>query len=545
MLALLHVLSGLHPVARVAILYLPHCRVSAVAVSGRVEILARRKELGLQPLPGVDFDPKTVLQAASRWGHIDLLRWYAAQRDRRVKPPAPFPLPPTLCLTLASIGEHVDALDWWLDESGADVNEHHFWLGAVLQKCGTNLPVLQWWFAHARALGPRSAQGFPLQTGGAGDGIPLPAGLADNNFSLLLLIQGAVEVGDLPLVQWWRAHAAEVPAAFPGGQLNLSADALDAALFEWACAAGNVRLLQWIAGLHRARPVDQWPWLPLVTNLLDNASVAGHANLLSWWAAETSAASPPLSLVYSSRAMDDAGSCAVLDWWKQSGLPLKFSDAALCTGVRNARYDLLEWWRDSGFAFSVSEQMLLEASVVRGSGKAADRIAMLGWSVSAAEKGHLPISSRYMDYANDPAILEWWVAYYTRTQGLSTADLPYTEHALHRACLYGRLRVLEWWLRSGLPLKFSHRAVELAAMSTVRMFPTALEWWASSLPCKWRGDLSNYADLLAGPTAFREGRVRGLCLSKNMTLTSGGLPPPEGGYRAFEDGEEDLKVEFC
>jgi ankyrin repeat protein len=76
-------------------------------------------------------------------------------------------------------------------------------------------------------------------------------------------------------------------------------------------------------------------------------------------------------------------------------------------------------------------------------------------------------------------VLEWWLK--------SGLKLKYTEHALILASKYGHVNVLDWWFKSGLPLKYDQHALHWASRNG---HVNVLEWWKNSgLPLKY----SNYA----------------------------------------------------
>jgi hypothetical protein len=68
----------------------------------------------------------------------------------------------------------------------------------------------------------------------------------------------------------------------------------------------------------------------------------------------------------------------------------------------------------------------------------------------------------------------------------SNLPLKYDEYALNRASWNGRVNVLEWWLKSGLPLKYTEDALDSAFMHS---HINVLEWWLNSeLPLKYTED---------------------------------------------------------
>jgi hypothetical protein len=59
------------------------------------------------------------------------------------------------------------------------------------------------------------------------------------------------------------------------------------------------------------------------------------------------------------------GNVAVLQWWKESGLELKWSEYALYQASQNGHVHVLQWWEDSGL--EMGEMWASMRSAVLGS----------------------------------------------------------------------------------------------------------------------------------------------------------------------------------
>jgi hypothetical protein len=112
------------------------------------------------------------------------------------------------------------------------------------------------------------------------------------------------------------------------------------------------------------------------------------------------------------------GDIKFLEWWKNSDIPLEYSESALNLASKNGHVKVLEWWKNSGLELKYCEYSLYFAS----------------------GNGHLNV-------------LKWW-----KKSGLK---LKYDEHRLlewaHEWTRHtGGLKVINWWKHSGLiklPLK--------------------------------------------------------------------------------------------
>lgn len=142
---------------------------------------------------------------------------------------------------------------------------------------------------------------------------------------------------------------------------------------------------------------------------LDRASESGHVNVLQWWKESG------LPMYYTAKSMDYATfqrQYTVLDWWKNSGLPLKYSKEGLVIASAHGNTKMLDWWKDSGLKLIYDEEPMDIAS----------------------KNGHTNA-------------LQWWLD--------SGLELKYSMKAMDDASDNYRTNVLDWWKKSGLPLKYT------------------------------------------------------------------------------------------
>lgn len=148
-----------------------------------------------------------------------------------------------------------------------------------------------------------------------------------------------------------------------------------------------------------------------------------------------------LSHLYDAEAMDGAsknGFVHVLDWWwRRSGLPLVFTEAALEQASGKGHLLVLEWWRD---AATQDDRIVLRP------GKS------LLW---AAQQGQV-------------AVIRWWVA--------SGIPVGHGDSVAKMASRWGRVGVLEAWRQ----LKGDDKMVfdaDVLVQPTIHQHIDVLEWW--------------------------------------------------------------------
>ncbi|KAI9179514.1 hypothetical protein H9P43_004840 [Blastocladiella emersonii ATCC 22665] len=111
------------------------------------------------------------------------------------------------------------------------------------------------------------------------------------------------------------------------------------------------------------------------------------------------------------------GHVAVLEWWRMSGLALRYSAAALLHASAAGHVRVLQWWRDSGLPVRYGAKPM----------KAASR------------NGHIHV----LDWWLNLRALDWWLA--------SGLELRYSlPDVLVHSQRWDQHSVVQWWADSGL-----------------------------------------------------------------------------------------------
>ncbi|MCJ1253446.1 hypothetical protein MMC24_001257 [Lignoscripta atroalba] len=187
------------------------------------------------------------------------------------------------------------------------------------------------------------------------------------------------------------------------------------------------------------------------------SAIFGQVGILEWWCTSPSF----LTKEYDADAMDGAskaGFVHVLDWWRNSGLPLRYTEASLEQASSKGNIAVLEWWRNAASLYPSGHQYHVDTGASIHSSSAAPLRLKIGKSlIFAAQNGQA-------------ATLHWW--------SVSNLPTPHEDSIARIASAFGHVNVLETWkVIKGDKMQFDNQVLVGA---TKNGHVDVLEWWKRS-----------------------------------------------------------------
>ncbi|THG96483.1 hypothetical protein EW145_g7772 [Phellinidium pouzarii] len=185
------------------------------------------------------------------------------------------------------------------------------------------------------------------------------------------------------------------------------------------------------------------------------------------------------------------------NWFRNDIIPIVAS--------QYGRMSVLAWWKHLVDAQILPGLKLSSVSeAIDGACRNGERASLDWWISSKFPLEYTEAALEFASAKNHVHILEWW-----KRSGLplkigrvmdtassaghvdvlswwlhSALEFKYDRQALHHASMHGKVEVLQWWLESGLQMIFDQDALTLA---TRHNRPEVLEWWdQSGLPAQYR-----------------------------------------------------------
>ncbi|KAI9216295.1 hypothetical protein BC828DRAFT_401154 [Blastocladiella britannica] len=482
-----------------ALVHLRQCGPVAAASSGNLDIFLLRDRYRIPFGYTVHYESGTPLAAATYAGHVHVLQYFL-DRAKQNAPSATEALMSFVNLRTAVIyvqsasdPHQSGALDWWaalIADWGRIAYEkgtpnfgdtqtitsmsntllkygsvstldrwHHAWMeilhvnmlqGYWSLDCLLNRPepanVLLWWFTTAYT-GTDTEQpwiwGDSLQEKfGALLTLPLLEGMPQptqdgHQWRHSAILSGMSTDGRTDSLNWWCTKFQLSPNALK--EMDFSHQSL----FDTLAASNQLASLEW------------WYWLGVFGNdqfeaSMYHAASHGHLAILKWGKQMGQNLLPLSTHEDTIRDVFRGNHLAVFEWLVQENQLQAIPDAVITQETRCCHVSMLDALvRAQTVTFSVKLIDLDHAC-------AAGNWDMLHWW--AEIRHELPERTKFsfttvsMDGAS-VEILEWW-------KQLDIPDLPYSSNAVVAAANANQTGTLEWWLASGLPIKYNAQSAD-------------------------------------------------------------------------------------
>ncbi|KAL4953653.1 hypothetical protein BDW69DRAFT_164762 [Aspergillus filifer] len=193
-----------------------------------------------------------------------------------------------------------------------------------------------------------------------------------------------------------------------------------------------------------------------LTNIPYRASaIYGNPKILTWW--RDAPALP--NKEYIADAMDGAsraGFVDVLEWWRTSGLELRYTERALESASAEGRVAVLDWWKNAAASSTPSNTLPLKVGksvlLAAQSGRTA---SLAWWDASGIPYTHAETVARIASTHGHVHVLDFWYK-------LKGPKMIFDCQVLVGPTKNGHDNVLEWWRRSGLRVEFKTCDIEEA-----------------------------------------------------------------------------------
>ncbi|KAK0641024.1 hypothetical protein B0T16DRAFT_418953 [Cercophora newfieldiana] len=209
----------------------------------------------------------------------------------------------------------------------------------------------------------------------------------------------------------------------------------------------------------------------------------GRTDILDWWAKSPSF----LEKQYDAEALNGAsgrGFVQVLEWWRRSGLPLKYSEAAFESASSKGHLHVLEWWRE---AFTQNPEIAPKPGRALLAAAQWGQVAVMRWwEDSGITVDHQDAVCKMASRWGQVKVLDLW-------RELRGDDkIQFDNQILIEATYHAHIPVLEWWRkyahgelpgmngRKGKRVEYKTMDVEEALEDSLGDQTIVRRWWAEN-----------------------------------------------------------------
>ncbi|ORZ32920.1 hypothetical protein BCR44DRAFT_1222576 [Catenaria anguillulae PL171] len=270
------------------------------------------------------------------------------------------------------------------------------------------------------------------------------------------------------LVDWRHVY----PLQFTRDWLSEAAKAAHLHVFEWWYSKSKQ---------NSGKPTS----LPIQCDLhgiMDAASGHGHVQVLTWWKAnvlDSLRGTEAMEAYYSAKSVDDAshgGHVECLDWWlSESGLPIKYTSAAIRAALTQKHHAVLDWWDASGLDFTAT---LAQSEIAPMTPIALKNMDLVGFQWLVVNSLALFQDMTCLCALQDDPDMSFFHACAALVPGgaLTTAHLPFP-HVFESATKAGRIDIVNHLLALHQRIPDHDTVLMYLKIASQHGHVHALDWW--------------------------------------------------------------------
>lgn len=232
----------------------------------------------------------------------------------------------------------LDRLNWWVDHKLPI-----YFSGNGFKEC--SIELLNWWYRRMPLLFKELNISPIIDVTLATQKLDWWKGHVPNFQYSEEAITTACKYNSIHTLNWWADSGLELK--------------IDDHLYETII---NVRVLEWL--FDHALPGNHYKYF--LNHIMLNACSRKDLQLMEWCRIKSHELNKIEHFMFSQKCIDALAkteSIELLQWWKQSGLPLRYTQMPFDDAIIHGNLELLKWWIDNCPKVRISPEVLVDAIV--------------------------------------------------------------------------------------------------------------------------------------------------------------------------------------